>query len=67
MLTFQHGWIHKFKQPDEQRRASNSNWAMFGKADHDRVVASMKNFASYSKVRVLACLCVGAGCSFVCV
>lgn len=61
MLTFQHGWIHKFKQSGEQRLVCNP--AVLGKADHDRVVVSMKNFASYSKVCACAlCLCVGSFC-----
>lgn len=54
--------MHKFKPSGKQQLVSNP--AVLGKADHDRIVVSMKNFASYSKVRVLARLCSGAEFSF---
>lgn len=51
-LAFQHGWIHHSNKSGEKRLVSSPK--VLDKADHGRVVASMKNFALYSKVR--ACL-----------
>ncbi|CAM9097325.1 unnamed protein product, partial [Hapterophycus canaliculatus] len=55
--ALQHAWIQKYK-PDDGHRPTSSGPTVFDKADHDRVVASMKNFASYSKVKRTALMLV---------
>ncbi|CAM9116176.1 unnamed protein product [Scytosiphon promiscuus] len=55
--ALQHAWIQKYKSQGEQRPTS-SGPTVFAKADHDRVVASMKNYASYSKVKRTALMLV---------
>ncbi|CAM9141805.1 unnamed protein product [Pylaiella littoralis] len=54
--ALQHGWINQFRRSGAERLMSSP--AVLDKADHDRVVASLKNFASYSKVKRTALMLV---------
>ncbi|CAM9965868.1 unnamed protein product [Ectocarpus sp. 4 AP-2014] len=55
--ALQHSWIQGCKLSDEQRMLSPAP-PVLEKEDHDRVVASMKNFALYSKVKRTALMLV---------
>ncbi|CAM9531052.1 unnamed protein product [Ectocarpus sp. 12 AP-2014] len=55
--ALQHSWIQGRKLSDEPRMLSPAPSAI-EKEDHDQVVASMKNFALYSKVKRMALMLV---------
>lgn len=56
--ALQHRWISDWMASEEPALSSTGGRGLLTREDHDRIVASMKNFASYGKVKKIGLMLV---------